>query len=101
MNQYDTLKQMVGFLKENGETEGRASLNRLDISRPNKVMILFALFIKYVEKNFVFYFGRFPMLQKCVANSGSLYANKHAHILMHAASDRFSRITDLHIISFC
>jgi hypothetical protein len=64
MNQYDPLKRVVGFLKENGETEARAALNRLDVSRPNEVMILFALFINYVEKNFVLYFGRFPMLQK-------------------------------------
>jgi hypothetical protein len=33
--------QVIGFLKENRETEALASLHRLDIARLNEVMVIF------------------------------------------------------------
>jgi hypothetical protein len=93
--------QVVGFLKDKEETEAMAALNRLDVGRLNEVLAIFTRFVKSVEGNSVSYFDIFPMLQKLLANLGSLRANKHAETLMKAASECFSRTTDLNTIFTC
>jgi hypothetical protein len=93
--------KVVGCLKDKEETEAMAALNRLDVGRLNEVLAIFRRFVKSVEGNSVAYFDIFPMLQKLMANLGSLRANKHAETLMKAVSERFSRTTDLNIIFTC
>jgi hypothetical protein len=78
-----------------------AALNRLDIGRLNEVLAIFMRFVKSVEGKSVSYFDIFSMLQKLIANLGSLCANKHAETLVKAVSERFSRTTDLNIIFTC
>jgi nitrate reductase assembly molybdenum cofactor insertion protein NarJ len=53
---------LIGLLKENGETETLAALNRLDAGRLNEVIVIFTQFIKCVERNFVSYFNTFRAL---------------------------------------
>jgi hypothetical protein len=53
--------QAIGFLNENREAEVLAALNRLDIARPNEVMIIFTRFLKCVEGNSISYFDIFLM----------------------------------------
>jgi hypothetical protein len=48
-------------LTENEETEALAVMNRLDIARPDKIMVIFTRFIKCVEGTFISYFDIFPM----------------------------------------
>jgi hypothetical protein len=90
--------KLVGFLKDKEETEAMAALNRLDVGTLNEAMGIFTRFVNSVEGNSVSYFDIFPMLQKLMANLGSLHADKHAETLMKAVSKRFSRETDLNII---
>jgi hypothetical protein len=90
-----------GFLKDKEETEAMAALNHLDVGRLNEVLAIFTGFVKSVEGNSVSYFNIFPMLQKLMANLGSLRANKHTETLMKAVSERFSRTTDLNMIFTC
>jgi hypothetical protein len=47
---------VIGFLVENGETEARAALNRIDIAILNEVVAIFTRFIKCVEGNFLLRF---------------------------------------------
>jgi hypothetical protein len=93
--------QVIDFLKENGETEALAALKCPNVSRLNEVMVIFTQFIKSVEENFVSHFDTCAMLQKLIANLGSLRANRHAEILIKAVSGRFSRTTGLNIIFTC
>jgi hypothetical protein len=86
---------------EERATEVLITLNHLDIARMNEVIIVFTRFIKCVEGNFVSYFDIFPILQKLPTNLGFLRTNKHRETLRQAASQRFSRTTDLNIIFAC
>jgi hypothetical protein len=89
---------VIDFFNENRETEVLATLNPLNISRLNKIMVILTRFIKCVEGNSISYFDIFPMLQKLMVDLGSLHANKHAETLMQTVSERFSRTTDLNVI---
>jgi hypothetical protein len=93
--------QMIGFLKENRETEALAALNRLDITRLNEVMIVLTRFIRCLEENCISNFDIFPMLQKLMVNLGSLCANKQTETLIQTVSEHFSRTTDLNVIFVC
>jgi hypothetical protein len=59
---------MIGFLKENRETEALAALDRLDIARLNEIMVIFTRFSMCVEGNSISYFDVFLMLQKLMVN---------------------------------
>jgi hypothetical protein len=48
--------QVIDFVKENRETKALAALNRLDIARLNKIMVIFTRFIMCVEGNYISYF---------------------------------------------
>jgi hypothetical protein len=89
--------QAVSFLNGKEETDALAALMRLDFARLNEVMAVFRRFTKPVEGNSVSYSNIFPMLEKLMANSGALRANKHAEALMNAVSMRFSETTDVNI----
>jgi hypothetical protein len=64
-------------------------------------MAVFRRFIKSAEGTFVSYSDIFPVLEKLIANLGTLRANKHAEALMNAVSRRFSEATDVNIICTC
>jgi hypothetical protein len=66
--------KVVGCLKDKEETEAMVALNHLDVGRLNEVLAIFRRFLKSVEGNSVSYFDIFPMLQKLMANLGSLRA---------------------------
>jgi hypothetical protein len=93
--------QIVSFLKDKEETDALAALMRLDFARLNGLMAVFRRFIKSAEGNSVSYSNIFSMLEKLMANSGALRANKHTEALMNAVSRRFSETTDMNIIFTC
>jgi hypothetical protein len=93
--------QVVSFLNDKEETDSLAALMRLDFTRLNEVMAVFRQFIKSAEGNSVSYSNIFPMLEKLMANSGALRANKHAEALMNAVSRCFSETTNVNIIFTC
>jgi hypothetical protein len=85
----------------NRETEALPALNCFTIARLNEAIIIFTMFIKCAEGNFISCFDIFPNLQKFMANLGPLRANKHAETLMQAVSERFSQTMDGNIIFIC
>jgi hypothetical protein len=93
--------QVIGFLTENGEMEALVALNCLDIARLNEIMVISTIFIKCVEGNSISYVDVFLMLQKPMVNLRPLLASKHAETRMQTVSGRFSRTTDMNIISVC
>jgi magnesium-transporting ATPase (P-type) len=93
--------QVVGFLNDKEETDVLAALRCPDVGRLNEVVIAFAEFIESAEGNYAFYFNIFRMLQKLIADLGSLNANRDTETLMKAVSKRFSETTDFNIMFTC
>jgi hypothetical protein len=93
--------KVVGILKGKEETEAMAALNRLNVDMLNEVLTIFPRFVKSGEGNSVTYFEIFPMLQKLMADLGSLCANEHAETFTKAVSEGLSHPTDLNIIFTC
>jgi hypothetical protein len=89
--------QVVSFLTDKEETDALAALMRLGFARVNEIMAVFRWFIKSAEWNSVSYSNIFPMLEKLMANSGALRANKHRESLMNAVSRRFPETMDVNI----
>jgi hypothetical protein len=64
-------------------------------------MAVFRRFINFAQDNSVSYSNIFPMLEKLMANSGALHANKYAEAFANAVSRCLSETTDMNMIFTC